>query len=155
MNPRARRHIAILQYNLNKNRETTESVLNDKSTSNYAVLLLQEQYWSKYTKSSPLHHSWTLIEPPAHEPHQPKAIIYVNNTLLPPNTYEPVIFPTSNAIGIAIKLQDNSQLLAVNIYNAQQNSPINTVFQYIQTHLSIRTYSMVLIAGDFNLHHPL
>jgi len=55
--------LRILQYNVAKSREITDSVLNDKLTSQYTVLLLQEQYWSSYQKSSPLHQSWTLIEP--------------------------------------------------------------------------------------------
>src|ERR1700740_3290498 len=46
MHFKAPRHLGILQYNLNKNRETTDSVLNDPSSSKYALLLLQEQYWS-------------------------------------------------------------------------------------------------------------
>jgi len=29
----------------------------------YAILMLQEQYWSTYTKSAPIHHTWTLIKP--------------------------------------------------------------------------------------------
>jgi hypothetical protein len=49
--------ITILQYNLEKNQSTTYSILNDPSSQKYTALLLQEQYWSKFTESSLLHHS--------------------------------------------------------------------------------------------------
>src|SRR5437762_1752533 len=55
-------NIAILQYNLNKNKTTTHSVLNHPSTTRFAIIALQEQYWSSYTESSLKHQSWTLIE---------------------------------------------------------------------------------------------
>ena len=54
--------IAILQYNVAKNLSRTHSLLNDPSSSKYNMLIVQEQYWSKYTESAPVHRSWTLIE---------------------------------------------------------------------------------------------
>ena len=157
MNFKAPRHLGILQYNLNKNRETTDSVLNDPSSSKYALLLLQEQYWSKYTKSSLLHQSWTLLEPKSSDDilQYPRAVIYVNNKLLPANSYEPLSLPTTDAIGIVINLQDDTRLLIINIYNTPRTPTLNIIFDYLRAHFSIRTYSMVLMAGDFNLHHPL
>src|SRR5437762_11447731 len=80
--------IAILQYNLNRNQAITESVLNDSKK--YAILMLQEQYFSAYTNSSPIHHSWTLIESKATENHPPRAAIYLNKTILPAKSYEPI-----------------------------------------------------------------
>jgi len=63
--------IAILQYNLNRNQDTTHSVLNNSSSSKYTVLMLQEQHIFMNTNSSPIHHSWTLIEAKAMDNHPP------------------------------------------------------------------------------------
>src|SRR5437667_9115156 len=75
--------IAILQYNLNKSRTTTYGILNDPISNKYAVLMLQEQHYSTYTKSSLTHHSWTLIESKSTENNPPRAAIYINKTILP------------------------------------------------------------------------
>jgi len=71
--------IAILQYNLCKNSSRTHSVLNDPNSSKYAILILQEQYWSEYTEPAPTHGSWTLFESGAHPNRNPRSAIYVNN----------------------------------------------------------------------------
>ena len=39
-----RNTIAILQYNLNKNKITTESILNHPDSAKFAILTLQKQY---------------------------------------------------------------------------------------------------------------
>src|SRR6266480_1124812 len=67
--------LRILQNNLHKSRERTHGILNDPDTKQYTILLLQEQYWSAYTKSSPMHHAWTLYEPTIHN-EQPRTAIY-------------------------------------------------------------------------------
>ena len=47
--------LGILQNNLHKSRERTHGILNDPDMKRYAILMLQEQYWSTYTKSSPIY----------------------------------------------------------------------------------------------------
>src|SRR5277367_6812578 len=74
--------LGILQNNLHKSRERTHGILNDPDMKRYAILMLQEQYWSTYTKTSPIHHAWTLIEPTAPNDTQPRSVIYINNSLL-------------------------------------------------------------------------
>jgi hypothetical protein len=49
--------LRILQYNLHKNRERNHGILNDPDMKEYTILMIQEQFWSYITKSSPLHHS--------------------------------------------------------------------------------------------------
>lgn len=49
--------ITILQYNFNKSQPITHSVLNSPISSKYAVLMLQEQYYSSFMNSSLTHHS--------------------------------------------------------------------------------------------------
>src|SRR6266480_3020601 len=74
--------LRILQNNLHKSQARTHSILNHPDTNQYAILLLQEQYWSSYTKSSLRHPSWTLYEPTTLNNEQPRSAIYVNNNLL-------------------------------------------------------------------------
>ena len=57
------RKLKILQYNLAKGRETTDSVLSDDSIKQFTVLVLQEQCWSTFLDLSLPHQSWTLLEP--------------------------------------------------------------------------------------------
>src|SRR5436190_21348734 len=82
--------ITILQYNLHKSQVTIHSVLNDAISCKYVILLLQEQYFSNFTNSSPIHHSWTLIESKNTKNKPPRAAIYLNNTILPAHSYEPI-----------------------------------------------------------------
>src|SRR5436190_10108585 len=146
--------IAILQYNLNRNQAATESVLND--CSKYAALLLQEQHFFKSMNSSPIHHSWTLIESKPMENHNPRAAIYLNKTILPANSYEPVLMEIPDIVAISLR-HDNIQhpTLIINIYNTKNSSQLKELRTYLQKHLRNNTYNGIIIAGDFNLHHPL
>jgi hypothetical protein len=54
--------LRLLQINLHKHKERTHATLNDPDLKDYTLLLLQEQYWSQFTTSSPTHHSWTLYD---------------------------------------------------------------------------------------------
>src|SRR5438552_14544404 len=96
--------IAILQYNLNRNQDTTHSVLNDSSSSKYAVLMLQEQHILPNTNSSPTHHSWTPIEAKAMENHPPRAAIYLNKTILPAYSYETIHIEIPDIVAVALRL---------------------------------------------------
>src|SRR5271154_1608021 len=53
--------IAILQYNLRKNSSRTHSILSDPSSKKFTILMIQEQYWSDITESTPVHGSWTPV----------------------------------------------------------------------------------------------
>src|SRR5271168_2735813 len=61
----------ILQNNLNHNSASTDSILSHPDSSQYALLLLQEQHCLRNTLSSPIHSSWTLIEPTVEPPLHP------------------------------------------------------------------------------------
>ena len=146
--------IAILQYNLNRNQAVTESVLNDSSK--YAVLMLQEPHFVTYTNSSPIHHSWTLIESKASENHPPRAVIYLNKTILPAHSYETVHMEIPDIVAITLQ-PDKVQhpTLIINMYNTKNTSQLKELRTYLQKHLRNNTYNGIIMAGDFNLHHPL
>src|SRR5579864_5054062 len=96
--------IAILQYNLRKRQIITDSVLNSESSRKYAILLLQEQHILPLTNSSPIHPSWTLIESKGMENKPPRAAIYLNKTILPAHSYEPIPIEIPDTVAIAIHL---------------------------------------------------
>src|SRR5579859_3336869 len=112
--------LRILQYNIAKSREITDSVLNDKSTSQYTVLLLQEQYWSSYQKSSLLHQSWTLIEPTTTGERPPRTAIYINNKALTSGAFHQLNIPNSDITAISITPNVKPTLL-INLYNSQDD----------------------------------
>ena len=106
-------------------------------------------------KSSLTHHSWTLIEPTHESNAHPRAAIYVNNSIISASSYETIYIPSSDATAISIKLQNSEPMLLINIYNAKNSNLIAEICPYIRNHLLTNRYGLVLIGGDFNLHHPL
>ena len=148
--------IAILQYNLNKNRSTTYSILNDPTSSKYAILMLQEQYFSPYTNSSLTHHSWTLVESKRLENNPPRAAIYINKNILPAHSYEPIAMEIPDMVAMAIRLaQEQCPTLVLNVYNTKNTTHLRNLQTYLRKHLHDNIYNGIIVAGDFNLHHPL
>jgi len=146
--------IAILQYNLNRSQAITESVLNDSNR--YAIIMLQEHYHSEYTQSAPIHHSWTLIESKNMENHKPRAAIYINKTILPAQSYENILMEIPDIVAISLRT-DRTQhpTLIINVYNTKNSIQLKELRTYLQQHLKHNKYNGIIIAGDFNLHHPL
>src|SRR5271167_779506 len=104
--------IAILQYNLHKCKETTYSVLNDPTSAQYAIIMIQEQYYSNYMKSSLIHHSWTLIQRSHIDANsQPRAATYVNKNLLSADSYEPIHLPINDVVAVAIQSKHDCKSL--------------------------------------------
>ena len=95
------KHLRILQYNVSRSREIIDSILNDREVENYTILLLQEPYWSPHQSSSPLHQSWTLIDPPITD-RTPRTAIYVNNAALPSSTFKQLPIPHRDITAISI-----------------------------------------------------
>ena len=145
----------IMQNNLNHNSASTHSILNHEDSSQYALLLLQEQYCPRNTLSSLIHQSWTLIEPTVAAPLYPRVAIYINNRLIPTSRFEPVQLPFRDAIAVAITMASNKRALIINIYNPHDYNLIDPLRKYLQEHIRAEDYENIIIAGDFNLHHPL
>ena len=147
----ANNELRILQYNLHKSKERTHSILNNPDTKQYAILLLQEQYWSAFTKSSPIHHAWTLYEPTTNNNKQPRTAIYVNKFL----TTSQITLPLSDITAIQLTTEDSKLTLIINIYKPCDKNIIPELQKYIQNHLNKQDYETIIIVGDFNSHHPL
>src|SRR5436305_13326919 len=114
--------LRILQNNLHKNKERTDGILNDPDMKNYTILMLQEQYWSPYTKSSPIHHSWALFEPSIQNTERaPRAAIYVNKNQLPAAKISQLPMPSPSLLVSNISASQK-QFLSFNFYNPRQYS---------------------------------
>src|SRR5947207_12833205 len=101
--------LKILQYNLRKNQQITESVLNHPDSKEIAIIALQEQYYSQYMKSSPTHQSWTLIEPTEQNGAPPKATIYVNKNCIPQAHITQIPIPIHDTAAISISNTNTSK----------------------------------------------
>jgi exonuclease III len=148
--------ITILQYNLHKCQARTDSILNHPDSEKYTLLLLQEYYWSPYTKKNPQHPSWTTIEPPATAGEQPHVIIYINKKRLATASFAQVNLPFKDTVIVTIKTNEtNKPTLIINIYNPGDSSLIRPLRKYLRTNIRKENYHAIIIAGDFNLHHPM
>ena len=149
--------IAILQYNLRKNKYRTHSVLNDPTSSKYSMLIIQEQHRSKYTESAPIHNgSWTLIESGSYPNRDPRSAIYINNRIIDTTAFRIITFPFPDVTAVAINTTDNLKpSLVINVYNPCDQNLITPLTEYLQQNIDTTQYNAIVIAGDFNLHHPL
>ena len=135
--------------------ERTHSILNDEDTKQYSVLMLQEQHWSTFTKSSPTHTSWTLIEPAVLDNLQPRAVIYTNNKLIPPSQVTPITLPFRDAAAVALDTKNTKPSLLINVYNPCDKGILFDLHIYLETNINKQDYDLIVLAGDFNSHHPL
>src|SRR5579859_5260073 len=148
--------IAILQYNLCKNLSRTHSILSDPSSSNYSMLIIQEQYWSDYTESAPIHGSWTLIESGSYPNRNPRSAIYVNIRILNTSAFRIIAFPFPDVTAVAVSTTNDSKpTLVINVYNPGDENLITPLTEHLQQNIDPSQYHAIIIAGDFNLHHPL
>ena len=141
--------LRILQNNLHRSRERTDSILNHPDTMNYSVLLLQEQQWTEFTGTSPIHQAWTLFEPTLKDT-RPRAAIYVNRGL----SAAQVTLPMHDTVAVQVIMDDPKPTLIINIYKSAESTP-GELRRCISAHIKLNDYGLVVIAGDFNLHHPL
>src|SRR5437667_12624373 len=88
--------LKILQNNLHKHKERNHGMLSDPDLKQYAILLLQEQFWDN-KKGSPTNPAWTLTTPTRTTDTQPRAVIYTNNNLIPPSQITPIALPFNDA----------------------------------------------------------
>jgi hypothetical protein len=149
-------NLKILQCNLHKSNAKTHSILNDPKSAQFAVLLLQEQNWSNYTNSSLLHPSWTVIESTTTAEQPPRTAIYVNNKILRTSSFQQTHIPFSDVTAITIMTNgENKATLLINVYNPRDHDLISPLRQYLHQHINTEDYETVIMAGDFNLHHPM
>ena len=85
-----------------------------------------------------------------------RAAIYLNKIILPAHSYESIAMEISDMIAIVLWLnQKQHPILIINIYNIKRTSLLMNLWTHLWKHLRDNTYNGIIIAGDFNLHHPL
>ena len=149
----ANHELRILQNNLHKSQTQTHSILSHPDTKPYAIVLLQEQYWSSYMKTSPTHHSWTLYEPTTNK-EKPRSSIYINNNLISVAQTTQIQLLLDDVTAIEIATKDPQPTLIVNVYKPCDKNTIPELYEHLQKMVTIRKYTTIIIAGDFNSHHP-
>jgi Reverse transcriptase (RNA-dependent DNA polymerase)/Endonuclease-reverse transcriptase len=152
--PPSEQQVSILQANLHKSKERTHGILNDPNTQKYTAMLLQEQFWSTYTKESPHHHGWNRYEP-TNKDTPPRAAIYINNSQLTPSQITQIPIHLTDVVALQIQpSRDDPPLTIINVYNPSDNSLIQQLQNELRK-VQVRQEEMIIMAGDFNCHHPL
>jgi endonuclease/exonuclease/phosphatase family metal-dependent hydrolase len=150
--------LRIMQCNIGKTREVMDSILNHEDTQDYAIFLLQE-HCRTYKQNIPLlHHAWTALEPTHHTGKPPRAAIYTNNEKIDPHTIKQIPMPHEDILAISLPAEPPfcKPTLIVNLYNdSQTHSATEQLRNIFRHHLKIEDYDVVLVVGDFNLHHAL
>ena len=150
--------LQIMQYNVAKKREVMDSILNDKDTQKYSLFLLQEPCRTYKQKIPLLHQSWTAIEPTHLTETPPRVAIYFNNKKISPSSIEQIAIPHPDIIAVSLppQLPFLKPTLIVNLYNDTHTySAMEQLRHILFRHLKIEDYEVILVAGDFNLHHAL
>jgi hypothetical protein len=146
-----------LQANLHKNRERTHGILNDPDVNpdvtNYTILL-QEQFWSTFMQESPSHHAWLKYEP-TNKDKPPRVTTYVNKSQVSAAQITQVQLPFTDVVALIITPRDEQEppTLIINVYNPCDESLI-TKLREAMRQIQYKDGTMIIIAGDFNCHHP-
>ena len=128
------------------------------------MLMIQEQYWSNYMKTSPTHHAWMLYEPTgtppdnldSEEQQQPRSAIYVNRRIFAAAQITQLPIPSPDITAIQINTGEMRPSVFINVYNPNDNSALPPLCQYLEANPLIHRHcELMIMAGDFNCHHPL
>jgi hypothetical protein len=152
--------IQILQNNLHKSKARTDGILSNPELKDFTMLMIQEQYWSNYKKSSPTHHAWMLFEPTVEDPpaeQQPRSAIYVNRKIFTAAQIVQLPIPSLDITAIQIEIPgDSKPSIFINVYNPSDDSALPSLRQYLEQNPQVvRRCELIIMAGDFNCHHPL
>src|SRR5579864_906429 len=147
--------LRILQSNLRKSREHTDSVLNHPDTESYALLALQEQYISLWDNKPLQHQSWTLVEPTIITENPSYAVIYINKKIIDSNSFTQWPIPIPDTVAVEITTTAHKPSLIINIYRPPEEDTITQLQLYLHTAAGTSKYDKILLLGDFNVHHPL
>ena len=151
--------IKILQINLNKSEKAHLDIINDKVSSKYDLMLIQEPYTTQFNAiRTPANFRPIFPSNRFQDEATTRSVIWVNKKL---ETKNWKILDVQNTRDItAIQLQgDYGKISIFNIYNDCTHSRNETIFnEYLNTHRQAMINgddTHMLWAGDFNRHHPL
>ena len=158
------RRLRILQLNIRKTRASTEAFINDSDTNKFDILLVQEPSTSKY-RPHVQHRQWQLYKPTRSDDNKrERSILYINKRLSSAS-YRQIDCDSTDVVAISI-LTPMSKFLIFSVYtppidvctaaNGTELQPtleaINQTIQEASPEIGDRL--RVIIAGDFNRHHP-
>src|SRR5436190_22195896 len=91
---------------------------------------------------------------------QPRSAIYVNNRLFSTSQITPLALPFSDVTAITLSAVDATTVnskphLIINVYNPCDKSIILELHEYLQKNIDIHNYGIIIVGGDFNMHHPV
>jgi endonuclease/exonuclease/phosphatase (EEP) superfamily protein YafD len=148
--------LRILQNNLHKHKTRTHAILNDHDTKDFTILMLQEPYYwtdKESNTQTPPHHAWLRYLPTSNEA-PPRAATYVSKAQVNAAQVTQIQLPFSDVVAIKINLQDQTDITIVNVYNPCDDSLIQRLHKSLED-AKINHKGRILLAGDFNSHHPL
>ena len=151
--------LCFVSQNVMKSNTCIHSLLNISSSPPFAadIILIQEPWYGrigidvisgKDIYGIPFHRDWMSILPP-HGDQPPDVAIYVPKARsLWQVQARSDLFSNPSILAIDV-ITEQESFLVINVYNPSDNS----VLPYI-IHTDFPCRSKVVIAGDFNLHHP-
>lgn len=154
-----RRHLRILQINLNKSTTAHYELMNSNAQHEWDIILVQEPYVHPTHKHIATPRGFRQVYPSAkaREGGTPRSGIWVSERLKTGSWNEVNVLDSKDVTGIKIR-GDFGQLTIFNVYNDCNNDDSTTTLdQYIQEHRNeiYGTDKHVIWAGDFNRHHPM
>jgi ribonuclease HI/exonuclease III len=161
--------LQVLQWNVGKRRESQLSLLNDKRTNEFDILLLQEPF--RFTPTGqhyPIvlkHFYWEAILPTqfvatTYQPFNFRSMIYINKRL------QAKQIPIDSADLTAVSItQGEDTIIVVSVYierlsRAQENLQTlqDSLYKICRAIEQVRCHkpeAQIIIAGDFNRHNEL
>jgi ribonuclease HI len=145
--------LRIKQQNVKHSKVVTDTLITDTSNQDFDILLIQEPYIYPGTNLTPTSRNWIPILPNVPHATPPRSVILIS-ALLPTTSYEQLPVPTELISAINIRT-DSTTLSIYNIYNPpQSNAALIIISTWLRDHPPDPDFKL-LIAGDFNKHHPL
>src|SRR5579859_6735944 len=110
------------------------------------MLLLQEQYWSNITKSSPIHQSWTLIESGSYPNCPSQSAIYINNHILDTSSFRIIAILFPNVTAVAINTMNNPKpTVIINVYNPNDHNLTTPLLEHLQQNIKASEYHAIIL----------
>ncbi|GAA6039020.1 hypothetical protein NBRC10512_006209 [Rhodotorula toruloides] len=150
--------LVIVTYNIQRSPLVWTQLVNSPALRRVDVLLLQEVPRSPH----PLPRGWSLVLPPpvtytTDEPTHPRSAALLAPRF-PPSSFSQLPIASRDVVGVHLRVNEHESVRVVGVYNpcAGGRSPPNrSVRDVLHAVLaSSPAQSTLVVAGDFNLHHP-
>jgi exonuclease III len=150
--------LVIVTYNIHRSPDIWAQLANSPALRPVDVLLLQEVPRSL----NPLPRGWSLVLPPpvtytTDEPTHPRSAALVSPRF-PPSSFSQLPISSRDVVGIDLRVNEHESVRVIGVYNpcAGGRSPANRSVREVLPPIlaSLPPQSTLVIAGDFNLHHP-